>query len=351
MPALLTADEKTALDLLNPVLELTFAEGAEYPGGTEVIKAVTGYSNPSAAIHRDEIKASFRSALIAFMRSGAGGSGVPGQGFTFRSAWSGATTYSAYDVVTYNSGVWFAIGGSTNVVPGTDATKWWGWAQGFLFRDAWSSMTAYVTFDVVTYDGGTWLAVASSTNVTPGTDASKWKALATKGATGAAGTNGAAGAAGAAGTVWRSGAGVPDNALGVNGDFYLRTSNGDVYEKSAGSYSVTASVRGLQGGTNVTVNFNVVGTIAESVGAVWIEAGTLTTVRAYMGCQSPAHTAVLLLYRASTGALILTLNGAGAIATRTTTNLSIPADDMYEIYFKCNTSGGTAMLRNFSWKL
>lgn len=61
------------------------------------------------------------------------------------------------------------------------------------------------------------------------------------------------------GTVWRDGAGVPSNALGVDGDYYLNDSNGDVYLKTAGTYAVVASIMGptgsatMAGLTDVTV--------------------------------------------------------------------------------------------------
>lgn len=60
---------------------------------------------------------------------------------------------------------------------------------------------------------------------------------------------GSAGATGAAGSVWRDGAGVPSNALGVNGDYYLNATNGDVYFKATGTYSVVANIKGATGAT------------------------------------------------------------------------------------------------------
>ena len=54
-------------------------------------------------------------------------------------------------------------------------------------------------------------------------------------------------ASGLDGSVWYSDAGVPDNGIGVNGDFYLNETNGDVYEKAAGTWTVTANIKGLQG--------------------------------------------------------------------------------------------------------
>lgn len=63
-------------------------------------------------------------------------------------------------------------------------------------------------------------------------------------ATGAAGPEGPPGAAG---SQIRSGSGVPSNALGVNGDYYLRTTTEDLYVKSAGTYSILVNLKGSTG--------------------------------------------------------------------------------------------------------
>lgn len=69
-----------------------------------------------------------------------------------------------------------------------------------------------------------------------------------EGPQGSQGTAGSAGPAGADGKTWYSGSGVPSDATGVNGDHYLRTSNGDVYLKAGGSWgSPVANLTGPQG--------------------------------------------------------------------------------------------------------
>ena len=57
------------------------------------------------------------------------------------------------------------------------------------------------------------------------------------------------------GSSWRHGAGVPSNSLGANGDYYLRTSNGDVYAKAANAYTVVANIKGADGAA-VQMRFN-----------------------------------------------------------------------------------------------
>lgn len=61
------------------------------------------------------------------------------------------------------------------------------------------------------------------------------------------GVKGDTGPAGADGATWHDGAGVPASALGVDGDYYLDTSSGGVYEKAAGAWSVIANIAGPQG--------------------------------------------------------------------------------------------------------
>lgn len=71
----------------------------------------------------------------------------------------------------------------------------------------------------------------------------------TDGATGATGATGPAGAAGSPGSVWRSGSGAPSGSLGIVGDWFLNTVNGDVYEKTgASTYTLRDNLTGPSGG-------------------------------------------------------------------------------------------------------
>jgi hypothetical protein len=92
-----------------------------------------------------------------------------------------------------------------------------------------------------------------------------------KGATGSTGSSGSTGATGSAGSngtngsVWRDGSGVPSNSLGANGDYYLDDSTGNVYLRSAGTYSIVANIKGLPNArittpaysANLTINWAV----------------------------------------------------------------------------------------------
>jgi hypothetical protein len=55
------------------------------------------------------------------------------------------------------------------------------------------------------------------------------------------------GPAGENGATWRNGAGAPSNGLGVDNDYYLNNTNGDVYKKLSGSYIVQTNIKGPQG--------------------------------------------------------------------------------------------------------
>ena len=63
------------------------------------------------------------------------------------------------------------------------------------------------------------------------------------------GPQGADGTDGIDGATWFSGTGTPASSLGKDGDFYLRTSNSNVYEKSGGTWSIIANLSGADGAT------------------------------------------------------------------------------------------------------
>jgi hypothetical protein len=68
------------------------------------------------------------------------------------------------------------------------------------------------------------------------------------------GLQGAPGNNGTPGSVWYYGSGVPSSGLGINGDYYLRTSNDDVYQKASGSWSVIANLKGSPGTPGIDGN-------------------------------------------------------------------------------------------------
>jgi hypothetical protein len=85
-----------------------------------------------------------------------------------------------------------------------------------------------------------------------------------QGPAGPQGPQGPTGATGAA-SLWLSGAGAPAAGLGTVNDYYLNTTNSDVYSKSSGTWAVVGNIKGATGaaGTNGTNGTN---------GALWYTA-------------------------------------------------------------------------------
>ena len=79
-------------------------------------------------------------------------------------------------------------------------------------------------------------------------------ATGSQGPIGNTGPQGPIGVTGTPGSVWRDGAGVPSNSLGVDGDYYLdtRTYNGNVYRKVSGVYGVVGTIVGPAGPPGTT---------------------------------------------------------------------------------------------------
>lgn len=61
------------------------------------------------------------------------------------------------------------------------------------------------------------------------------------------GEQGETGPAGEDGSVWYTGAGIPATAVGVDGDLYLNTNTGDVYQKASGAWSAVDNITGPEG--------------------------------------------------------------------------------------------------------
>jgi len=86
------------------------------------------------------------------------------------------------------------------------------------------------------------------------------------------GPPGTPGAAGAPGATIHSGVGAPSSALGANGDYYIDTANGDLYQKTAGTWAVIMNITGPTGppgpsGTSIKVDMAgalVTGTLVET---------------------------------------------------------------------------------------
>jgi len=52
---------------------------------------------------------------------------------------------------------------------------------------------------------------------------------------------------GGSAAAWFDGAGTPSSGLGNNGDYYLNTTNGDIYEKAGGTWTLVGNIKGPAG--------------------------------------------------------------------------------------------------------
>lgn len=62
------------------------------------------------------------------------------------------------------------------------------------------------------------------------------------------------GTAGAPGNKWYTGAGAPSSGTGIQGDMYLNTTNNDVYQKGASSWTLVSNIEGAEGPAGPTVS-------------------------------------------------------------------------------------------------
>lgn len=152
----------------------------------------------------------------------AGADGTPGQSFAWQGTWGSGITYDSRDVVVGSDDVIYISkqSSNTNHDPVTDSTHTW-----------WD------VFPIVGVQGPTG---PTGPTGPAGSD----------GADGATGPAGADGADGVDGSTWYHGAGAPSNGTGIDGDYYLNTTNGDVYTKSSGSWG--SPIENLTGPTGAT---------------------------------------------------------------------------------------------------
>lgn len=175
-----------------------------------------------------------------------------------------------------------------------------------------------------------------------------------KGSDGAAGSNGANGLNGAA---WFNGSGAPSAGTGTNGDYYLNTTNGDVYTKSGGAWgSPVGNIRGPAGtnGTNGTNGQGVpvggtTGQVLAKVDATdfntqWVapSGGSALTVKDEGSNLTTSATSIDFV-----GAGVTATNTGGAV-TATIPGGAYPAGSGAEIQYR---SGATAFAAAANWSI
>lgn len=123
-------------------------------------------------------------------------------------------------------------------------------------KGVYAAGTQYQKGDLVTYNSLAYIAITATIGNLP-TNTTYWQQITvagpagTMGPPGPPGANGAAGSNGTNGTNainMLNGSGEPGAGLGVDGDYYLNDTNGDVYWKQSGTWSVVANFMGPGGG-------------------------------------------------------------------------------------------------------
>jgi hypothetical protein len=100
------------------------------------------------------------------------------------------------------------------------------------------------------------------------------------------GATGPQGIPGNDGATFRQGSGAPAAALGNNGDFYIDSGNGNLYEKTAGAWALVSNLRGPQGVQGIQGIQGVAG--ANGADGADAEPGGAVTQVQYHGGGAPA---------------------------------------------------------------
>lgn len=306
----------------------------------------------------------------------AGPQGAPGVGINYRGNWDSGAEYVVNDAVTHNGSLWITIFDNSNVEPVEGAFWTVGAAAGAVGPTGPAGAAGATGPQGPKGDTGDTgpQGIQGPTGLT-GPQGSQ-------GIQGPQGIQGTAGAAGAAGAVWRTGSGVPSNALGIDGDYYLNTANGDVYAKASGAYTLSANIKGATGaaGTNGTNGTNSQGTIwsvnvpasqtmngntdfylwfnpvpnaallwqglESNVQAVMPVAGTLKNLAIYVHTTGPTYT---LTVRKNGVDTALTVNQTNAGFNVDSTNtVSVAAGDLISIKLRSNSGGATMNIRSIA---
>lgn len=122
------------------------------------------------------------------------------------------------------------------------------------------------------------------------------------------------GGGGGSGSAWHNGNGAPGSLVGVDGDYYLNVTNGDIYAKSLGSWAVIGNIKGPQGnpGNN---GISVTGTSINGLGHLIVTLSNTNTIDAgkVTGNDGSAGVSVTSATINVSGNLILTLSNSSTI--------------------------------------
>lgn len=148
---------------------------------------------------------------------------------------------------------------------------------------------------------------------------------------------------GTPGSVWREGSGAPSNATGIDGDYYLDGSTGNVYLRSSGAYAVVANLKGAQGQPGLValpfsggVTTNIAAFKVTNAGGDAIDAFTATGYGVFGQANSPGGWGGLFRYGSdgNNSAYLGSSSGAGIFYGNTSVNGSTSG-----VLFEAKNSG------------
>lgn len=169
------------------------------------------------------------------------------------------------------------------------------------------------------------------------------------GTNGAPGDQGLPGTPGSPGTVWRSGIGVIGDGIGINGDFYLNTANGDVYERQLGGYTLVGNIKGLAGSTGAIGPVGPAGTngvngAPGTPGTVWRNAAGVPSDALGVNGDYYLNSTNGDYYLKIAGAYVLQGNLAGPGSGATVTSVALSAPTEFIVAGSPVTTNGTLAL-------
>ncbi len=127
------------------------------------------------------------------------------------------------------------------------------------------------------------------------------------------------------GSALRSGSGAPSNGVGVDGDYYLNLTNGDLYYKASNTYSIVGNLKGPAGATGADGAAGSAG----SAGPNTVTTSTTTNLTGYLkgngstvsasAIDAADLTGTLALARLHTNVALKTVDNAFSVGQSVTT--------------------------------
>lgn len=162
------------------------------------------------------------------------------------------------------------------------------------------------------------------------------------------------GPAGTPGSVWYNASGIPSGGLGVDGDYYLNDTNGDVYQKQTGTWILILNLTGPSGTSGVGAgdyaSLRVIGGASgQSIGATFVKCNQFTINGPNSGAV-PDHTTDSITIN-SPGSYFIFFNGEWLTSSANQFfefQLRLGGVDIPNAFMTTSYSGGSNTSENLS---